>query len=195
MRQETIQLYQFKELSQKAKEKVLEKFRYINVDDDWCDFLYEDFKEELKRIGVECNTFYWSDDRDYHIYMDEARIINKEKFFKGILGNNYKKYKILKNLDNKDIDFEMKIEIINNINHITIWSYDLEDKKIEEILRGKNNDQPKNKMIVFIDDTDKFLDIEGNELGPFKKGDIANLSEEISNILIIDKKAEGVDED
>ena len=50
-------------------------------------------------------------------------------------------------------------------------------------------------MIVFINNTDEFLDSEGNKLGPFKKGDVANLPSEIANILLIDKKAEGLDED
>lgn len=68
------------------------------------------------------------------------------------------------------------------------------DKKIEDVLRG-GLIVNKNKMIVFIEDTEKFLDLEGNEIGPFKKGDIANMPEEISNILISDKKAESVDED
>jgi len=38
------------------------------------------------------------------------------------------------------------------------------------------------------------LDLEGNKLGPFKKGDIANIAEEIANILIVDKKAESIDD-
>jgi len=42
---------------------------------------------------------------------------------------------------------------------------------------------------------DEFLDLEGNKTGPFKKGDVANVSEEIANILIIDKKAEGISEE
>ena len=69
-------------------------------------------------------------------------------------------------------------------------------KKIEEILKGKETEnKPQNKMIVFIDDTDALLDLDGNEIGPFKKGDIANLSEEVATILIGDKKAESVDEE
>jgi len=73
-----------------------------------------------------------------------------------------------------------------------------EDKKIEEILKGvEDNEQNKsqNKMIVFIEDTDEFLDLEGNKLGPYKKGDIANIFEEVANILIIDKKAEAIEEE
>ncbi|MFA5857089.1 MAG: hypothetical protein WC867_07025 [Candidatus Pacearchaeota archaeon] len=72
------------------------------------------------------------------------------------------------------------------------------DKKISEMLKGvsqDSEDKPKNKMIVFITDTEEFLDLEGNKLGPFKKGDVANISEEIANILIIDKKAEAISEE
>jgi hypothetical protein len=70
------------------------------------------------------------------------------------------------------------------------------DKKIEELLKGKETEnKPQNKMIVFIEDTDPILDLEGNEIGPFKKGDIANLAEEVATILIGDKKADSVDED
>lgn len=66
------------------------------------------------------------------------------------------------------------------------------DKKIQEVLKGKENEKKKNKMIVFLDDTDEFLDLEGEVLGPFKKGDLINVAEEIANILIVDEKAEGV---
>lgn len=91
-------------------------------------------------------------------------------------------------------DFENMLAIEKEIFDGIMRSLEKGDKKIKEILKGTNEEQPKNKMIVFIDYTDKFLDLEGNELGPFKKGDLANLSEEIANILIIDKKAEGVED-
>lgn len=72
------------------------------------------------------------------------------------------------------------------------------DKKITEMLKGADEDEgnkPKNKMIVFIEDTEEFLDLEGNKIGPFRKGDVANISEEIANILIIDKKAEAISDE
>ena len=41
-----IKLYQFNELSEKAQERALEDFRYINVDNDWWfDYIMEDVKE------------------------------------------------------------------------------------------------------------------------------------------------------
>ena len=71
------------------------------------------------------------------------------------------------------------------------------DKKIDEMMKGFDEKIKKeeNKMIVFIEDADEFMDVDGNNLGPFKKGDVANLSEEIANILIIDKKAEAIEEE
>jgi len=71
------------------------------------------------------------------------------------------------------------------------------DKQVSEILKGVDSsggEKSKNKMIVFVEDTDEFLDLEGNKLGPFKKGDVANIAEEIANILLVDKKAESVED-
>ena len=70
------------------------------------------------------------------------------------------------------------------------------DKKVSELLKGvEEKHKLQNKMVVFVDDAEEFVDLEGNRLGPFKKGDVANISEEIANILIVDKKAEAVEED
>ena len=64
-------------------------------------------------------------------------------------------------------------------------------KQISDI----NKDLAYLAIIGMVGDTDEFLDLDGNKVGPFKKGDVANLSEEIANILIVDKKAEAIDED
>lgn len=73
------------------------------------------------------------------------------------------------------------------------------DKKIEKTMSGADEAEggsvQKNKLIIFKSDTEEFLDLEGNKLGPFKKGDIVNLSQEIANILIVDNKADPVDEE
>ena len=73
------------------------------------------------------------------------------------------------------------------------------DKKVSDALKGGELEEgevkSKNKMVVFIADADEFLDLEGNKLGPFKKGDVANIAEEIANILIVDKKAESIGEE
>jgi len=94
-------------------------------------------------------------------------------------------------------DFENMLALEKESFDSIMKSLEKGDKKITEILKGseEGSEEPKNKMIVFTQNTDGFLDLDGNKLGPFKKGDVANLAEEIANILIIDKKADSVEGD
>jgi len=46
MRTEQINIYQFSELSEKAKQNAIEKRRYWNVKHNWWSFIYDQFKEE-----------------------------------------------------------------------------------------------------------------------------------------------------
>ena len=92
-------------------------------------------------------------------------------------------------------DFENMLAVEKEQFEGIMKSLEKGDKKISGVLKGSGDEGPKNKMIVFIGDTEGFLDLDGKELGPFKKGDMANLSEEIANILIVDGKAEGVEEE
>jgi len=53
MKTKTIILYQFSELSEKAKQKAIEKLFDINVDFDWWQFTYDD----AKQIGLKLQNF------------------------------------------------------------------------------------------------------------------------------------------
>tara|TARA_Y100000310_G_C20695023_1_gene825051 strand:+ start:2894 stop:3460 length:567 start_codon:yes stop_codon:yes gene_type:complete len=93
-------------------------------------------------------------------------------------------------------DFENMLAVEKESFDSIMKSLEKGDKKISEILKGAEDSgdgKSKNKMIVFVENTEEFLDLEGKKLGPFKKGDVANISEEIANILLIDKKVESVD--
>jgi DNA replication initiation complex subunit (GINS family) len=94
-------------------------------------------------------------------------------------------------------DFENMLAIEKECFEGIMKSIEKEDKKIEEILKNgedRQDDKKKNKMVVFIENTEEFLDLEGNKTGPFKKGDIININEQIANILINDKKVEAIEE-
>jgi len=51
------------------------------------------------------------------------------------------------------------------------------------------------KLVRFISSVDEFLDLEGETLGPFAQGEVANLNNEIVNILVQDKKVEVLEQD
>ena len=70
------------------------------------------------------------------------------------------------------------------------------DKKLVKLLNGQQQEEKKrNKLVTFLEDTNEFIGLDGEKIGPFKKGDIANLPAEIANILIVDNKAENVEEE
>ena len=70
------------------------------------------------------------------------------------------------------------------------------DKDLGKLLNGQQQEEKKKtKMVTFLDDTKEFLGLNGEKLGPFKKGDIVNLPSEIANILLVDNKVESVEEE
>lgn len=61
MIQKTIKTYSFEELSEDAKNKALELYRDINIDDDnWTECIFEDFKQELFKLGYDDVKIYYS---------------------------------------------------------------------------------------------------------------------------------------
>jgi len=57
------------------------------------------------------------------------------------------------------------------------------EKKVVSLLNGKKEAKVKNKIIRFKESVEEFLGLQGEKLGPFEKGEIANLPEEIVKIL------------
>ena len=70
---------------------------------------------------------------------------------------------------------------------------EVSDKKIKGILGGKEKkEEEKNDLVVFLDDVEEFMGLEGEKMGGYEKGQIANLPKQIAKILIEDKKCEMV---
>lgn len=88
---------------------------------------------------------------------------------------------------NNMLSFEKSLfeELIKNIEN--------SEKKISEILEGKTAEELKNELVIFKTDVEEFLDREGEKIGPFQKGQVANIPKEIAKILINDGKAEIVE--
>jgi DNA replication initiation complex subunit (GINS family) len=93
-------------------------------------------------------------------------------------------------------DFENMLAFEKEIFEKIMKAINEGNKIMEKLLNGSdenNVENQKNKLIIFKSDAEEFLDLEGNKLGPFKKGDIVNIPQEIANILIVDNKADPVD--
>ncbi len=87
-------------------------------------------------------------------------------------------------------DFENMLGFEKELFEALMKNIDLTDKSIQEILNGKKQEETNNELIIFKTNVDEFMDLEGGKLGPFEKGQMANIPKNIAKILIDDGKAE-----
>ena len=87
-------------------------------------------------------------------------------------------------------DFENMLSFEREMFEEMMKGIDSTDKKIQEILNGKKAVKDKNELILFRTDVEEFMDLEGGKLGPFEKGQMANIPKDIAKILVDDGKAD-----
>jgi DNA replication initiation complex subunit (GINS family) len=78
---------------------------------------------------------------------------------------------------------------------ILVKTFEEGDKQLSKMLSKKTKkEDEENKMILFTQDVEQFIDHAGNAIGPFKSGELANLDSQIAKILISEEKATFIDE-
>ncbi len=90
-------------------------------------------------------------------------------------------------------DFENMLPFERIMFEELMKNIEVSDKKINEILSNKKVEESKNELILFNEGVGEFLDIEGEKIGPFEKGQIANIPREVAKILVEDGRAEFVE--
>ncbi len=91
-------------------------------------------------------------------------------------------------------DFENMLPFEKTLFEDLMKSIDFSDKRLGDMLNGGNVEQQKNELIVFKEFVEEFVGLEGEKMGPFEKGQIANIPKEIAKILIDSGKTELVGE-
>lgn len=92
-------------------------------------------------------------------------------------------------------DFENMLPFEKTLFEDLMKSIDLSEKVLSDALNGNKEEEQKNELIVFKDLVDEFIGLEGEKMGPYEKGQIANLPKEITKILIDSGKCELVEGD
>lgn len=91
-------------------------------------------------------------------------------------------------------DFENMLPFEKTLFEDLMKSIDFSEKKLSDLLNGGNIEQQKNELIVFKEFVEEFVGLDGEKMGSFEKGQIANIPKEIAKILIDSGKAELVGE-
>lgn len=68
------------------------------------------------------------------------------------------------------------------------------DKEVARTLQGVENKVRENKIVIFHQDVEQFVDMTGKIVGPFISGELANLETPVGEILVAGGKARFVDE-
>ena len=87
-------------------------------------------------------------------------------------------------------DFDNMLTFEKDLFEDFMKNIDFSDKRVSEVLNGRKTEDSKNELVVFVENVEEFMDLEGGKMGPFEKGQIANIPKEIAKILIDDNKAE-----
>lgn len=90
-------------------------------------------------------------------------------------------------------DFENMLPFERTLFEEMMKNIDSTNKQMHELLNGKKEEEEKNELILFKANVDRFMDLEGGNLGPFEKGQMANIPKTIAKILVDDGKADVVE--
>jgi hypothetical protein len=91
-------------------------------------------------------------------------------------------------------DFENMLPFEKELFESTVKALEKTEQSLSEGMAGEKIEN--NFLLVrFLDSVGTFLNVEGEEIGPFEKGEVANMDREIAEILEKDKKVEVLEED
>lgn len=89
-------------------------------------------------------------------------------------------------------DFENLLPFEKDLFEQLVKALERAEKNQNEDMVGSQNGDRKHKLVRFLDDVPEFLGFDGVEIGPFSKGEVANLEVEIVDVLEKDKRVEVV---
>jgi len=87
-------------------------------------------------------------------------------------------------------DFENMLVFEKELFEEIMKNIEFSDKQIGELLNGRREKESQNQLVLFLEDVGDLVDMNGERVGPFDKGQIANIPRGIAEILIEDGKVE-----
>ena len=91
-------------------------------------------------------------------------------------------------------DFENLLGFEKDLFEDVVRGLEKAEKNLSNAMSGEKQEN-KYQLIRFLEDVEEFLGLDGESIGPFTKGEIANLEKEIVGILSKDKRVEVIEGD
>ncbi len=91
-------------------------------------------------------------------------------------------------------DFNNMLLIEKELFEKLVGCLEKSDKELSNLLNGDRKEiEIKHEAVIVLENIEEFVDMSGEKMGPFNKGDIANIPKEIVKILKEDGKVELLD--
>jgi DNA replication initiation complex subunit (GINS family) len=150
------------------------------------------YLQEKKQVSAE-----EGDDFSEVVFKNKKQLENAVTFFKELIVRRRKKILslvlIAAETGISKQDFENMLAFEKELFEELMKCMDASDNKLNEILKGKKFEQVQsNEMILFKEDVESFVGLDAENMGPFEKGQIANIPREIAKILIDGGKVEKI---
>jgi DNA replication initiation complex subunit (GINS family) len=91
-------------------------------------------------------------------------------------------------------DFENLLGFEKELFEELVKSLEKAEKNLNSSMSGEKEEQ-KYVLVRFLENVEEFLGVDGEAVGPFEKGEVANVDKEIADILINDSRVEIIEED
>ena len=92
-------------------------------------------------------------------------------------------------------DFENLLGFEKDLFEELVKSLERAEKNQVADMSGTVKDERNHQLVRFLENVPEFLGFNGSDVGPFEKGEVANLENEIVEILSKDKRVEIIDDD
>ena len=154
---------------------------------------FSDFLHDSKNDSQESDLF------QEHIAKAKKQLENAISLFKELMLRRKKKLLSLVFIAAETgimkRDYENMVDIEREVFDILVKTFEDADKKVFNLVNGKKGQADSvNKMIIFNQEVEQFVDMFGNVVGPFHVGELANLDGPVCEILVGGGKARFVDE-
>lgn len=92
-------------------------------------------------------------------------------------------------------DYENMLSVEKEVFDKLVRAFEEGDKEVAKMMSGKKEKVDKHRMVMFHQNVEQFVDMNGNALGPFASGALANLDLEVAALFVSGGKASYVDEE
>ncbi len=91
-------------------------------------------------------------------------------------------------------DYENMLDIEKRAFDKMVKAFEDSDRELSKLMNDKREIKDENKMIIFKQEVDQFINHDGSQIGPYKQGELVNMNHQVASLFVNDGKASFIDE-